>query len=77
MRRGGNVGRAVVKSGHAVLFAQLGKLINLDLTLRIVGVVEEHHGGPLVDSRLQLFAGFDFHEAHAAVAHRLVVPVTM
>ena len=74
---GGTSAAASLKVGTRVLLAELDELLVLDPALLVVVVVEEHHGGLLVDRPLQIFARLDLDQAHAAVAHGVVVAEAM
>jgi hypothetical protein len=68
-----HVGSGIVEGRNPVFLPELRKLLVFNLADEVVGVVEEHHGGLVVDGPLQLLSGFDFDDPHAAVANGVVV----
>ena len=70
---GRDVGGGVVEGGDGMLLSELGELLVLDPPFAIHRVVEEHHGGLLVDRPFQLLPGLHLHQPHSAVANRVLV----
>ena len=72
-----HVGGDVIERGNAMFAADFGELRKFDLSHGIVRVEKVHHHGALVDGADQVVDGFDFHVADAAIADRVIVPVTV
>jgi hypothetical protein len=72
-----NVGGGVVECRNPASLSDLRELFVFDLPHVVIGVVEEHHRGLLVDSPLHLVPRLHFNHPHATRANRVVVAEAM